>query len=420
MTITRKTPLALLLASTTALRRVAIVTGGTRGVGLGISQALAENDFDLLLTYNSDSAAAEKAVLELKNQFPICAIETVGGDVSLPETRAKAIFDKFDSAYAKTHCLGAVVHNAGQYVGVSSTNAAGIKATGPPPGFGDGSLLGADGGVDFTQMHYYQKMYGDAFVDLCERGLARFPEDGGSLVGISSPGCTLQFNPNLGYDMPGSSPSAPFTPSSRRVVMEYSRCAAVCRARGGEEGQRQRRDPGRHAGGRLGGARRHARHERQGDGRGRREPPRADGSDAREGRGGRRGLPLLAGRQRRDGRLAAGGQRRAPEGEVHVTLNECQQCTVVGFARFRRFRTSPRRPGAPSRPRPRARRRPPTPSSSRARRSRPRACWLVWTPSPPGGSWMVLVVVVLRAAAVVVSHIGVIPQPTQQRPRDVL
>ena len=190
MTITRKTLLALLLTSTKALRRVAIVTGGTRGVGLGISQALAENDFDLLLTYNSDSAAAEKAVLELKNQFPICAIETVGGDVSLPETR-KAIFDKFDSAYAKTHCLGAVVHNAGQYVGVSSTNAAGIKATGPPPGFGDGSLLGADGGVDFTQMHYYQKMYGDAFVDLCERGLARFPEDGGSLVGISSPGCTL-------------------------------------------------------------------------------------------------------------------------------------------------------------------------------------------------------------------------------------
>ena len=235
MTITRKTPLALLLASAAALRRVAIVTGGTRGVGLGISQALAENDFDLLLTYNSDSAAAEKAVLELKNQFPICAIETVGGDVSLPETR-KAIFDKFDSAYAKTHCLGAVVHNAGQYVGVSSTNAAGIKATGPPPGFGDGSLLGADGGVDFTQMHYYQRMYGDAFVDLCERGLARFPEDGGSLVGISSPGCTLQFNPNLGYDMPGSGKRAPAswrlplvpldaiaaTHTKRRCVMEYT------------------------------------------------------------------------------------------------------------------------------------------------------------------------------------------------------
>ena len=60
-------------------------------------------------------------------------------------------------------------------------------------------------------MHYYQRMYGDAFVDLCEQGLARF-EDGGSLVGISSPGCTLQYKANLGYDMPGSG----------KCVMEYT------------------------------------------------------------------------------------------------------------------------------------------------------------------------------------------------------
>ena len=112
--------------------------------------------------------------------------------------------------YGDTHALGAVVHNAGQYVGVTSTNAAGIQATGPPPGFGDGSLI-KEGTVDFTQMHYYQRMYGDAFVDLCEQGLARF-KDGGSLVGISSPGCTLQYKANLGYDMPGSG----------KCVMEYT------------------------------------------------------------------------------------------------------------------------------------------------------------------------------------------------------
>ena len=29
-------------------------------------------------------------------------------------------------------------------------------------------------------------------------------ENGGSLVGISSPGCTTQYNPQPGYDMPGS------------------------------------------------------------------------------------------------------------------------------------------------------------------------------------------------------------------------
>ena len=193
--------------------------GRHAGVGLGISQALAENDFDLLLTYNSDSAAAEKAVLELKNQFPICAIETVGGDVSLPETRAKAIFDKFDSAYAKTHCLGAVVHNAGQYVGVSSTNAAGIKATGPPPGFGDGSLLIKDGG-DFTQMHYYQKMYGDAFVDLCERGLARFPEGRRFAGRHLEPGLHAAVQPESGIRHARQRQvlaHGPFTPSSRRV-----------------------------------------------------------------------------------------------------------------------------------------------------------------------------------------------------------
>ena len=63
-------------------------------------------------------------------------------------------------------------------------------------------------------MHYYQRMYGDAYVDLCERGLARMSAEagGGSLVGISSAGCTTQYNANLGYDMPGSG----------KCVMEYA------------------------------------------------------------------------------------------------------------------------------------------------------------------------------------------------------
>ena len=188
-----------------ALKRLAIVTGGTRGIGRGISDALGEAGFDLLLTYNSDAAAAEAAAAELKTAHG-CGVTCVGGDISLESTR-DAIFGAFDAMSDVE--LGAVVHNAGQYVGITSDNADGLKG-GPPLGFGDGSLL-SDGKFDFAQMHYYQRMYGDAYVDLCERGLARMTA-GGSLVGISSPGCTTQYNANAGYDMPGSG----------KCVMEYA------------------------------------------------------------------------------------------------------------------------------------------------------------------------------------------------------
>jgi len=145
----------------------------------------------------------------------------VGGDISLCATRDE-IFNCFDSHFKSTHQLGAVVHNAGQYVGITSENADGLKPA--MLGFGDGSMLDADGKMQLGTMQYYQRMYGEAYVDLCERGLARMSAEagGGSLIGISSPGCTLQYNANLGYDMPGSG----------KCIMEYAmrlfavRCAS--------------------------------------------------------------------------------------------------------------------------------------------------------------------------------------------------
>ena len=52
---------------------------------------------------------------------------------------------------------------------------------------GDGSMLGEDGATNLETMHYYQKMYGDAYVDLCERGLARMSAEsgGGTLIPAS-------------------------------------------------------------------------------------------------------------------------------------------------------------------------------------------------------------------------------------------
>ena len=131
-------------------------------------------------------------------------------------------------------------------------------------------------------MHYYQRMYGDAFVDLCEQGLARF-KDGGSLVGISSPGCTLQYKANLGYDMPGSG----------KCVMEYTMRLFAVRA-ATKNVNVNVVIPGVTV--TACGASSGAAHVEGGDRRGRQRPPGAHGADAPRSSRRRRRLPLLAGR----------------------------------------------------------------------------------------------------------------------------
>jgi len=193
------------------VRPIAIVTGGTRGIGSGISEALADAGYDLLLTYNTDSDAANSFADQLRARCAeddIC-VECVGGDISLPSTRDD-IFSGFDSRFGGRP-LAVMVHNAGQYVGITSDNAAGITA-GKPLSFGDGSLANSDGTTNMDSLQYYHRMYGEAFVDLCERSLARMSGTG-SLVGISSSGVAASlYSPSPWYSMPGSG----------KCLMEYS------------------------------------------------------------------------------------------------------------------------------------------------------------------------------------------------------
>jgi 3-oxoacyl-[acyl-carrier protein] reductase len=89
-------------------RRAALITGGTRGIGLGVARALARDGWDLLLTGQRSAGEAGAVLQEL--QASGGAIEYIAGDISDAGDRA-AIVDR-----ARTHygCVSALVNNAGR------------------------------------------------------------------------------------------------------------------------------------------------------------------------------------------------------------------------------------------------------------------------------------------------------------------
>ena len=101
-------------------KRLAIVTGGTRGIGRGISERLAADGFDLLVNYCADVKSSEVTSQNLQDKYG-CQIVCVAGDISRTKTRDK-LFNEYDTNFKDTHDLAAVVHNAGQYVGITSEN----------------------------------------------------------------------------------------------------------------------------------------------------------------------------------------------------------------------------------------------------------------------------------------------------------
>ncbi|KAL3923410.1 MAG: hypothetical protein SGILL_001677, partial [Bacillariaceae sp.] len=203
-------------------RPVAIITGGSRGIGSGIATVLASKGYDLLLTYNTDNQAAEAFKFSLQQRYPSCCVECVGGDLTITETR-DAVFACLDAYFGDGH-LQVLVHNAGQYLGLTSENSDGISSDAVI--FGDGSLLKKDKDsqlhTDLSSIHYYQRLYGDAWIDLCERSIQRMAMGGcdndhavpgGTIIGISSPSVNPSlYKPDRTYSGPGSG----------KTIMEYS------------------------------------------------------------------------------------------------------------------------------------------------------------------------------------------------------
>jgi NAD(P)-dependent dehydrogenase (short-subunit alcohol dehydrogenase family) len=93
---------------TAARRPVALVTGGTRGIGLGIARALAARGWDLALGGMRSAADVEAAVRELRDAG--ADVLYVAGDIASPADRS-ALVDATEAHFGR---LNALVNNAGR------------------------------------------------------------------------------------------------------------------------------------------------------------------------------------------------------------------------------------------------------------------------------------------------------------------
>jgi 3-oxoacyl-[acyl-carrier protein] reductase len=89
------------------MNKVALITGGTRGIGFGIAQALADLGFDLAINGVRD----EQLVIEVLSELRKKNIKVIycQGDIAL-ETNRKAILDKIKIEFGQLNLL---INNAG-------------------------------------------------------------------------------------------------------------------------------------------------------------------------------------------------------------------------------------------------------------------------------------------------------------------
>ena len=76
----------------------AIVTGGTRGIGLGISHQLASDGYNLILGFNTNEEAASTAKSTIESTYGV-KVYTVKGDIAEESTIEKifaCLENKFD------------------------------------------------------------------------------------------------------------------------------------------------------------------------------------------------------------------------------------------------------------------------------------------------------------------------------------
>jgi NAD(P)-dependent dehydrogenase (short-subunit alcohol dehydrogenase family) len=90
-------------------KKVAVVTGGTRGIGLAISHRLLADGFDVLATYRGDIAAAEAAAQELQAAAGARTVQVLAADIATADGAGLTI----ETAVKELGRIDALINNAG-------------------------------------------------------------------------------------------------------------------------------------------------------------------------------------------------------------------------------------------------------------------------------------------------------------------
>ena len=108
--------------------RVALVTGGSRGIGRGIALRLAQDGARIAIAYRSNKAAAQESLRQMQTAGADCvAVETDITEPARAEQLIKTVGDRFGR-------LDILVNNVGMFTSDQ-----------PGPGTGSGFLCSLDG-----------------------------------------------------------------------------------------------------------------------------------------------------------------------------------------------------------------------------------------------------------------------------------